>query len=150
MQSAATTPAEYIAELPEDRRPLVKAIRATIRKHLPKGYKEGMQYGMLGYFVPHSKYPAGYHCDPKQPVPFAGVGNQKNHVGLYLFCTYCDPSAKQKFVDSWKATGKKLDMGKACVRVKTMDDVPFEVLGASIADMPMDRFLAIYEGSIRR
>ncbi len=94
MPSKATTVAEYLKELPEDRRKSINALRKVFKANIGTGIKEGMQYGMIGYFVPHSVYPNGYHCDPKQPLPFAGIGNQKNHVGLYLFCTYCDANHK--------------------------------------------------------
>jgi len=148
MPSKATTVTEYLKELPEDRRKSVQALRRVFKANVGKGIKEGMQYGMIGYFVPHSIYPDGYHCDPKQPLPFAGIGNQKGHIGLYLFCTYCDPSHKAWFTKAWKASGKKLDMGKACVRVKSADDVPMDVLAEALRMMPVDRFIDVYESSI--
>jgi len=148
MPSKATTVAEYLKELPEDRRKSINALRKVFKANIGKGIKEGMQYGMIGYFVPHSIYPDGYHCDPKQPLPFAGIGNQKGHIGLYLFCTYCDPIHKAWFTQAWKDSGKKLDMGKACVRVKSADDVPMEVMAEALQKMPVDRFIGIYESNI--
>lgn len=145
MAPAATTPKEYLDSLPPERRRAIAKLRATIRKNLPKGYKEGIQYGMLGYFVPHTLYPEGYHCDPKQPLPFLSVGNQKSHMALYLFCIYLDAKTKASFVKAWKATGKKLDMGAACVRFKSIDDVPLDVVGNAIAAIPMDAFIKTYE-----
>ena len=120
MQSKAKTVAKYLAELPEDRRAAISKIRAVIRKNLPNGYKEGMQYGMIGYFVPHSIFPDGYHCDPKQPLPFASLASQKNHMALYLMCIYGSESHKAWFKEAWEKTGKKLDMGKSCVRFKKL------------------------------
>jgi len=148
MPSKATTVAEYLKELPEDRRKSINALRKVFKANIGKGIKEGMQYGMIGYFVPHSLYPDGYHCDPKEPLPFAGIGNRKGHIGLYLFCTYCDPSHKAWFTKAWKDSGKKLDMGKACVRVKSADDVPMDVMAEALQKMPVDRFIDVYESSI--
>ena len=95
-------------------------MREVILAHLPEGYEEMMQYGMIGYVVPHSLYPAGYHCDPKQPLPFAHLGSQKNHMALYLMCVYLDSPIADWFRSAWAASGKKLDMGKACVRFKKL------------------------------
>jgi hypothetical protein len=149
MQSKATTVAEYLAELPDDRRKAVAAIRAVIRKNLPKGYAEGMQYGMLGYFVPHSVYPAGYHCDPRQPLPFAGVASQKNHIGIYMFCIYLDETLQKSFVAAWKKTGARLDMGKACVRCKRLEDIPLEVIGDAVRSVPVKKFIETYESCLK-
>lgn len=148
MPSKAATVDAYLAELPDDRRAMVEAIRKVIRRNMPKGYEEGMQYGMIGYYVPHSIYPAGYHCDPKQPVPFAGIGSQKNYVGIYLMCIYGDTSHREWFINAWKAAGKKLDMGAGCVRIKTLDGAPLEVIGEAIRRVPVKDFLAHYEASI--
>ncbi len=148
MPTKPTTVAEYLASLPADRSKAIRTIRAGIRKNLPKGYEEGLQYGMLGFFVPHLRYPHGYHCDPGQPVPFLSVASQKNHIGLYLFCVYMDTDLQEWFVKSWKATGKKLDMGKACVRVKHVDDIPMEVLGELVRRCPVDAFIEQYESKL--
>src|SRR5258708_4649818 len=120
MTSKATTVDQYLAELPEDRRAAISAVRDAILKNLPKGYEEGMQYGMIGYYVPHSVFPAGYHCDPKQPLPFAHLASQKNYMAVYLMGVYGDSPHSKWFVDAYKRTGKKLDMGKACVRFKKL------------------------------
>ncbi len=148
MPTKPTTVTEYLASLPADRSKAIRTIRSVIRKNLPKGYEEGLQYGMLGYFVPHSVYPGGYHCDPEQPLPFLSVASQKNHIGLYLFCVYMDTDLQQWFVKAWKATGKKLDMGKACVRVKHVDDIPLELLGELVRRCPVDAFIAQYESKL--
>ncbi len=148
MPTKPATVEAYLASLPEDRREALQAVRETILKNLPKGYEEGIQYNMIGYFVPHSIYPNGYHCDPKQPLPFASIASQKNHMGLYLFCIYSDPRGKDRFVKEWKATGKKLDMGASCVRFKKLEDVPLDVLGAAIKRVPVKDFIAVYESMV--
>lgn len=145
MRSTATTIEDYLAELPEDRREAIQAVRETILKNLPAGYEEGVQYGAIGYFVPHSIYPAGYHCDPSQPVPFVGLASQKNHMGIYLMCVYGDPEHEAWFRQAWAKTGKKLDMGKSCVRFKKIEDVPLKVIGQTIKRVPVKKFIARYE-----
>jgi hypothetical protein len=107
-----------------------------------------MQYGMLGWCVPHSLCPDGYHCDPKQPVPFASVASQKQHIGIYLFCVYMDPEVSAWFQAEWKKTGKKLDMGKGCVRVRKIEDVPMELITQTVAKFPVQVFLSRYESSL--
>src|SRR5262245_39536253 len=146
MQSKAATVEEYLAELPQDRRLALSAIREVIRKNLDKDVEEGMQYGMIGYYVPHRVYPAGYHCDPKQPLCYAGLASQKNHIALYMMGIYCDTSEhKRWFVEAWKKTGKKLDMGKSCIRFKNLEGVPLEVIGEAIKRMPVKKFITINE-----
>ncbi len=148
MQSKATTVAAYLKELPDDRRKAIKAIRKEIRDHLPKGYKEGMQYGMIGYFVPHRIYPAGYHCDPSQPLPYAHLASQKNHMAIYLFGMYSNPEISDWFIQQWKLSGKKLDMGKSCVRFKKIEDVPLALIGQVIAKVPVKELIREYEAAI--
>jgi hypothetical protein len=150
MQSKAKTVEQYLAELPEDRRRVIVAVRAAILKHLPKGYEEGMQYGMIGYFVPHKLYPAGYHCDPRQPLPFAAIASQKNHISIYLSCLYGSPDHEDWFREAWARTGKKLDMGKCCVRFRKLEDVPLNVIGAAIKRVSVKKFIESYEGAIKR
>ena len=147
MATKPASPKAYLDSLPDDRRKAIAAVRATIRKNLPKGYAEGIQYGMLGYFVPHSVYPDGYHTDPSQPLPFISVASQKNHMALYLFCIYVDPKVQQRFVKEWKASGCKLDMGKSCVRFKSIDDVPLDVLGKTVSRIPVKTFVKAYEAT---
>ena len=113
MQSRAGTVDQYLAELPTDRREALQAVREVILKNLDKsGIEEGMQYGMIGYYVPHRVHPAGYHCDPKQPLPFAGLASQKNYMSVYLMCIYGATKEAAWFRQQWAKTGKKLDMGK--------------------------------------
>ena len=149
MQSKARTVDQYLAELPDDRREALEAVRAAILKNLPKGYEEGMQYGMIGYYVPHSVYPPGYHCDPKQPLPFAGLASQKNHMAIYLMCIYSDADHKARFVEAWKKTGKKLDMGASCVRFKKIEDVPLKVIGDAVRKVPTKKFIERYESVVK-
>lgn len=147
MQSKAPTVEAYLESLPEDRRLALEAVRKVIRKNLDKNYREGMQYGMIGYYVPHSYYPDGYHCDSKQPLPFAGLASQKNHMSLYIMSNYGDE--EEWFRKKWMKTGKKLDMGKCCVRFKKLEDVPLEVIGEAFKRMPADKYIKYYETAMR-
>ena len=145
MKSSATTVEEYLQGLPADRRAAINAVRQAILASLPEGYVECMSYGMIGYVVPHNIYPAGYHCDPKLPLPYACLGSQKNHMALHLMTVYGDPAMEKWFRNVWAATGKKLDMGKACVRFKKLEDVPLDVIGQVIARVPVKDYIARVE-----
>ena len=147
MQSKAATVAQYLAELPGDRREAIEAVRRVILDHLPEGVTEGMGYGMIGYAIPHSVYPKGYHCEPKQPLPFASLASQKNHMSLYLMNLYTAQD-EEWLRTEWARTGKKLDMGKCCVRFKKIDDLPLEVIGKAIARTPVDGLIAKYEAAL--
>jgi hypothetical protein len=149
MQSKATTVEQYLAELPEDRRKAIEAVRQVVLKNLDKDYEEGIQYGMIGYYVPHRVYPQGYHCDPKQPLPFAGLGSQKNHMSLYLMCIYGATDHTKWFQEAWAKTGKKLDMGKACVRFKKIDDLALDVIGEAIKRVPAQKYIAYCEAGAK-
>lgn len=149
MTSHAKSVEQYLAELSDDRRMAISAVRDTILTNLPKGYQEGMQYGMIGYFVPHSIYPAGYHCDPKQPLPFAGLASQKNHMSVYLSCVYGDGDIESQFRLDYAASGKKLDMGKSCIRFKSLDDLALDVIGRVIARVEVATFIARYEAVLQ-
>ena len=150
MQSKATTVEQYLAELPNERREAIEAIRKVILKNLPKGYEEGMQWGMPSYFVPLSAYPSGYNCQPDLPLPFVGFASQKNHMVFYGFCIYMDEELKNRFVTDWKKTGKKLDMGKSCVRFKKIEDVPLKVIGDAVKRVPMKKFIKQYEKQLQQ
>lgn len=145
MPSKPTTVEAYLASLPEDRREAVQAIREVINANIAADFEEGIQYGMVGWYLPHDRYPLGYHCDPKQPLPFASVASQKGHIGIYLFCVYLDGVEKERFVEEWKATGKKLDMGASCVRVKDLDGVPLKVVGRVVKRIKPKAFIQAYE-----
>ncbi|MDP7276220.1 MAG: DUF1801 domain-containing protein [Planctomycetaceae bacterium] len=136
--------------MPEDRRQTLEAVREAVLKNLPKGYAEGMQYDMIGYFVPHEVYPPGYHTDPKQPLPFAGLAARKNYVAIYLMSVYGDPEQEAWFREAWAETGKKLDMGKSCVKFKTIEDVPLKVIGQAIKRVPVKKYVDNYEATIKR
>jgi hypothetical protein len=144
MSEKATTVEEYLAGLQEDRRAAISAVREVILKNLPEGYEEGMQYGMIGYYVPHSLFPDGYHCDPKQPLPFAGLGNQKNHMSLHFMPVYLNSELRQWFEEAYRASGKKLDMGASCIRFKKLEDLPLDVIGQTAARVPVEKYLAVY------
>lgn len=153
MQSKATTVSAYLAALPDDRRETVEAVRKVILANLDAGYEEGIQYGMIGYYVPHKLFPAGYHCDPKQPLPFAALASQNNHLSLYMMGVYCGcgegPSAGETpharwFREAWAKTGKKLDMGKACVRFRKVDDLALDVIGEAFRRVPVKLYVERY------
>jgi len=145
MQSQAATVEDYLAELPPDRRRAIAAVREVLLENLDKDYEEGMQYGMIGYYVPHRIYPAGYHCDPRQPLCFAGLASQKNHMSLHLMCIYGDGDQSRWFREAWARTGRKLDMGKACVRFKKLEDLALDVIGEAIRRVPAKKYMAFYD-----
>ena len=148
MQSKAITVQQYLAELAADRRAAIEVVRAVILKYLDPLFEEGMQYGMIGYYVPHRVYPPGYHCDPKQPLPFICLASQKNYMSLYLGCVY-GPEREKPFREAWAKTGKKLDMGKSCVRFRKVEDLALDVIGESIRKMSARDFIEYYESAIK-
>lgn len=145
MKSNPATVEEYLHALPADRRTAISAVRKVILANLPKGYVECISYGMIGYVVPHSLFPAGYHCNPKLPLPYANLGSQKNHMALHVMTIYGDPAMEKWFRAAWKETGKKLDMGKCCVRFKKLEDVTLDVIGRLIARVPVKEYIARVE-----
>jgi hypothetical protein len=150
MQSKATNVEEYLAELPEDRHAAIVAVRETILKNLDEGYEECMQYGMIGYCVPHHVYPAGYHCNPSQPLPFAALASQKNHMAVYLMTIYGGSRDEIWFRNAWAKTGKKLDMGKCCIRFRKLEDLALDVIGEAIRRFPSKKYIEQYESSLRQ
>jgi uncharacterized protein YdhG (YjbR/CyaY superfamily) len=151
MQSKATTVEAYIAELPEDRQKAITELRKVIKKNLPKGFQEHMNYGMMGWAVPHSKYPAGYHCKPEDPLPFLALASQKNFIAVYHMGIYADPKLLKWFTDAHaKASPKKLDMGKSCIRYKKTEDIPFKLIGELVAKITPDEWIATYEKNYKR
>jgi Domain of unknown function (DU1801) len=149
MTSKATTVDQYLSDLPEDRRKALEAVRQVILKNLDKDYEEGIQYGMIGYYVPHRVYPAGYHCDPKQPLPFAGLASQKNYMSLYLMCVYGNSNHAKWFQEAWGKTGKKLDMGKSCVRFKKLEDLPLGVIGEAVKRVTAKKYIEYCESALK-
>ncbi|MBX3363102.1 MAG: DUF1801 domain-containing protein, partial [Phycisphaeraceae bacterium] len=148
MQSRATTVDQYMAELPEDRRAALAAVRETIRANIDKDVEECMGYGMPGYAIPHRVYPPGYHCDPSMGLPFAGFASQKNYMSVYLMTVYGEESEENWFRKAWAKTGKKLDMGKCCIRFKKLEDLALDVIGEAIRRVSAKDFIAYYERSI--
>ncbi len=145
--SKAATVAEYLAELPPDRRAEIEAVRDAVNAALPKGYREGMGWGMIGWVVPLENYPVTYN---KQPLAYAGLAAQKNYNSLYLNCVYTSKERTERLQAAAAAAGKKLDMGKSCLRFKRADDLPLDVIRAEIASIPPDEFIRIYEDARRR
>lgn len=144
MQSKAKTVNEYLNELPDDRKKAIISLRKAILRNIPKGFEETMSYGMMGYVVPHKLYPAGYHCDPEQPLTFIGLASQKNHISFYHMGLY-EGELLDWFKDEWKAvTQKKLDMGKCCVRFKKPEDIPVDLIGELASKMTPKQWIDIY------
>ena len=150
MQSKAITVEQYLSELDDDRRRAIEAVRHVILENLDKDYEEGIQYGMIGYYVPHHVYPAGYHCDPKQPLPFAGLASQKGYMSLYLMCIYGHEGHAKWFQDAWAKTGKKLDMGKSCIRFKKVEDLALDVIAEAVKRVPAKKYVEHIEAVVSR
>ena len=146
MQSKATTVEQYIAELPEDRKNIISEIRKVFKMNLPKGFEEGMSYGMIGYFVPHKLYPNGYHCNPKLPLPFINVASQKNHIAIYHMGIYASKDLLKWFEGEWpKHSTKKLDMGKSCLKYKKADEVPLKLIAELATKVTLQQWIETYE-----
>ncbi|MBS1752520.1 MAG: DUF1801 domain-containing protein [Ferruginibacter sp.] len=151
MQTKAATVEQYIDALPHDRKSVVMKLRKVIKKNLPKGFKECMNYGMIGYVVPHALYPTGYHCNPKEPLPFMNIASQKNFVAVYSMSIYANPALLKWFVSAYtKAGAGKLDMGKSCIRFKKMDKIPFELIGELASKITVEEWIAIYEKTMKK
>lgn len=146
MQYKASSPDEYINQLPEDRQAPIKKLRKIIKKNLPKGFEEAMSYGMIGYVVPHSIYPNGYHCTPELPLPFMSIASQKNFIAVYSSSVYATKDLYDWFVAQYPNHCKrKLDMGKSCIRFKYIDDIPYELIGELASKMTVDEWINTYE-----
>jgi len=151
MQSQAQSVDHYLAELPEDRKEAMEKLRQVALQNLPKGFQEGMGYGMMGYSVPHSTYPKGYHCKPKDPLPFYGIASQKNSVNIYHMGIYANKPLHDWFVGEYpKHCKTKLDMGKSCIRFKKMDDIPYELIGQLLTRITVDQWITMYETALKR
>ena len=151
MQIKANSPDEYIAQLPDDRKAVVEKLRKTILGKLPKGFKEEINYGMIGYVVPHSIYPKGYHVTPELPLPFLNITSQKNFIGVYHMGIYSNPELLKWFTNEYPKHCKlKLDMGKSCIRFKKPDQIPFELIGELASKMSVEEWVQIYESNIKR
>lgn len=151
MQSKAQNPDQYLAELPEDRQAAMQQIRQTLKDHLPADFEECIQYGMLGFVVPHSIYPNGYHCDPKVPLPFISVASQKNFIALYHMGIYANADLLEWFVNEYpKHCKHKLDMGKSCIRFKKVDDIPYALIGQLAEKLTAQQWIALYESAFKK
>lgn len=151
MRSNAASPAEYIRSLPKEREQAISKLRGVIRKNLPKGFAEEMQYGMIGYVVPHSIYPDGYHCDSKQPLPFMCIASQKHYIAIYHMGVYLDKVLLKWFITEFKKQSKsKLDMGKSCIRFKKPDQIPFKLIGELASKITVKKWIAMYEKEVKR
>jgi uncharacterized protein YdhG (YjbR/CyaY superfamily) len=151
MKYDAKTPEDYINQVPKERREALTKLRQVIDKNLPEGFEEGIIYNMIGYFVPHSVYPDGYHCDPKIPLPFMSFASQKNSVNLYHSGIYAKKELHDWFLQEYsKHSNRKLDMGKSCIRFKKMDTIPFELIGQLTKKMNCEEWVEIYESAIKK
>ena len=150
MTSDAKTPEQYIDALPPDRKEAMMLIRSAIIKNLPTGFAEVMSSGMIGYVVPHQKYPAGYHCDPKQPLPYVCLASQKNYIAFYHMGLYVMPALLQWFEKEYPNHAKsKLDMGKSCIRFKKLHDLPVNLIGELISKVSAEEYIQVYEKNLR-
>jgi uncharacterized protein YdhG (YjbR/CyaY superfamily) len=148
MQSTEITVEGYIASLPDDRKAAMEQLRSTIRQNLPAGFQEEMSYGMIGYVVPHTLYPKGYHCNPKLPLPMINLASQKNFIAVYHMGMYADQSILNWFTTEYaKTCSGKLDMGKSCVRFKKMTDIPYALLGELAAKISVEQWISCYENA---
>ena len=151
MQYKAKSPEDYINQVPDDRKQALKKLRKVIKANLPKGFEEGIQYGMIGYFVPHSIYPDGYHCTPNEPLPFMSFASQKNSINLYHSGIYAKPELYDWFVGEYpKYCKRKLDMGKSCIRFKNIAEIPYDLIGQLSSKMGVDEWIEIYETNIKK
>ncbi len=150
MQSKATTPEQYLNELPEDRQEPMRKLRQVITDNLPPDFTEAMSYGMLGYVVPHSVYPPGYHCDTKLPLPFMSIASQKNFIAVYHMGVYAIPELYEWFTTEYaKRVKTKLDMGKSCVRLKKIDQIPYDLFGELAAKLTAQQWIDVYEKAFK-
>lgn len=151
MQSKATSVKDYVAELPEDRQKTIVQLQKVIKKNLPKGFEEVMNYGIIGYVVPHKLYPAGYHCDPTLPLPFMALASQKNSINFYHMGIYVDATLYKWFTEAHaKASAKKLAIGKSCTRYKNAADIPFELIGELVSKISVKEWIELYEAAFRK
>lgn len=150
MQYEANSPEEYLAQIPEERQEIMQNLRVIIKDNLPTGFEEGINYNMIGYYVPHSIYPDGYHCDTSLPLPFMNIASQKNSINLYHSGIYAKKELLDWFVAEYpKHCKRKLDMGKSCIRLKKMDDIPYDLIAELCTKMTVDEWITIYESAIK-
>jgi uncharacterized protein YdhG (YjbR/CyaY superfamily) len=151
MTYEASSPEDYINQVPEERKETLKKLRKTINDNLPDGFKEGMQYSFISYFVPHSIYPNGYHCNPKEPLPFISFASQKNSINLYHSGIYAIPKLHDWFVTEYpKHCKRKLDMGKSCIRFKKIEEIPFDLIAELCQKITVEQWIEVYETNTKK
>lgn len=151
MKAVGKTVSEILTSVPEDRVEHFNKLHDVIIKNLPKGFEAAISYGGLGYVVPHSLYPAGYHCKPSEPLPFAAIASQKNSINFYHMGIYSDPELLDWFVSEYpKYCKRKLDMGKSCIRFKKLDEIPYELVGQLMTKVSVDQWISTYEKNIKK
>ena len=151
MHYEATNVNDYINQIPEERKPAIEQLRNAISKNLPKGFEEGIQYGMIGYYVPHSLYPDGYHCAPNEPLPFMSFASQKHTINIYHMGMYAKKELLDWFVTEYpKHCNRKLDMGKSCIRFKKIEDIPYTLIGELATKMTVNQWITIYESRLKK
>ena len=151
MRIEAKSVDEYLSKVPEERQEAFNKLRQVILDNIPEGFDERLSYGMVGYVVPHELYSAGYHCSPELPLPFANIANQKNFIGFYHMGVYANKEVYDWFVSEYPKHCKyKLDMGKSCIRLKKIDQIPYDLIGTLVSKMSVDRWIELYEKSITK
>jgi hypothetical protein len=151
MTTEGKTVQDILMNVPSDRVEAFNKLHEVIVKNLPKGFEPGISYGMLGYVVPHSLYPSGYHCKPSEPLPFASIASQKNTINFYHMGMYADKKLYDWFVSEFpKHTSQKLDIGKSCVRFKKFDDMPYKLIGEMMKKMSMKEWVSLYESNLKK
>jgi hypothetical protein len=151
MKTTGATVEEILENIPEDRKEAFHKLHQTILDHLPTGFEPGISYGALGYVIPHTLYPAGYHCKPSEPLPFASLASQKNSINFYHMGIYADPALLNWFVAEYpKHSAQKLDMGKSCIRFKKLDQIPYDLIGALMQKMSAQQWIDLYERMLNK
>ena len=151
MKAPGVTVEEILENIPEDRKDVFHKLHQTIVAHLPSGFEAGISYGGLGYIIPHSLYPGGYHCKPSEPLPFASLASQKNSINFYHMGIYADPALHDWFVAEYpKHSAQKLDMGKSCIRFKKLDQIPYALIGELMQKMTAQQWIDLYETMLKK
>ncbi len=151
MKATGNTVKEILANVPQDRLAVFNKLHDVIVKNLPKGFEAAISYGGLGYVIPHTLYPAGYHCKPSEPLPFAGLASQKNSINFYHMGIYSDPKLLEWFVSEYpKHSKQKLDMGKSCIRFKKLDEIPYQLIGELMKKMTAEQWISTYETMLKK
>jgi uncharacterized protein YdhG (YjbR/CyaY superfamily) len=151
MTSTAKTPEDYLSNLPDDRKVAMNKLRQVVLENIPEGFEERITYGHLGYVVPHSLYPNGYHCDPKLPLGLVSIASQKNFIAVYHMGIYASPDLLKWFTSEFpKHSKRKLDMGKSCIRFKKIDEIPYDLIGELMSKMTVQDWISAYEKALNQ